>query len=309
MKVWHKIPLRLQARTRIHLGYRDLGFVSMTRRYIPSRTFTGAVAANLTLFLWPENELNPSKFRQVENFVNKHLTFSYFYISYEREMYRPFLEEKHVHYGNLYKGAFDGHFLSSDVSSAIDYSKQSIRENTLHEMEYIIPRTEDDHVYFEGFLFVKEGDIKELELVVPDNDVIVSRESESASLTEVMNIMQLGGESRYGFGRVKVIDDLTVKDDAEFFEGFEWVQGEDLRFRTSLSSTEFFLPCHLCFNDKIDFNGEVEPFLGRRFSQQHGGFGQITSRAYPCLVPGTKLYVTEQAFFQVGEYGIWEIIR
>ncbi len=178
---WYEITLKpLQP---LHIGSGNYGVVNPTRIFIPGWTIWGALTAAFGIKNgWDKNELkNEQKelFEQVSNFyplINGNILFP----NYKKGEFclGEYTEKKFRH-------------LATDTftSTAINALDQSANKNSLHEIEYLLPKTKES----------KPKDILWKGILNIDNeDNYYNLKSFISAGTE----LSIGGERSKGFGKV-----------------------------------------------------------------------------------------------------------
>jgi hypothetical protein len=175
----------------LHIGLSPAGFLNRTRLYIPARTMWGALTAVLARRnasgAWPD-------YQGIGDALKEQARFSYLYpaeqVGGEWHPWLPRYEEKGLCWQRqnseekLSDRSFRQRLLSTHPGTAIDPASDTAAEGTLRETEYIMPRWRhtDAPLAFVGYLFLRDG-------------------KDPYGLKAVEEIW-VGGESRYGFGRL-----------------------------------------------------------------------------------------------------------
>lgn len=268
----------------------QIGNLMQTRHYAPGRMFWGAVTANLTRWLGGTN------YRETGKWVQDHLCFGYFFPAEDpaNPLY-PVQGQGGTVYGKdaLLDTDFERGFLNSLASTAIAAEANAAQEGSLHEVEFITPSLGlDQPVYLVGHLFVHQGE----EIAVKEDDV----EVQGISLfTQVMTSLQIGGELRYGFGRLALYQDQCRRVNNLF--GYDLNQQEGQYWVTVPAQRS--LLAHTMTNG-LRLNGPIEPLVSREWVQEHGRPGRQVTLLGLYYAPGSVV-ATETTLF-IGRYGIWE---
>ena len=275
----YQVVLRLLAP--MHIGRAKIGNVQRTRPYVTGRVLWGALTERLT-----RDELqgkgpatDSSQYRAMGDRVHQQLAFTYFY---------PTTDENGKVKPWPWKDGFRPRFLSTYASTALAYPHQGADEGTLHEVEFISPRTLDtgEQVYLVGYVFEREG--------APDWRAALRR-------------LQLGGERGYGWGRVEPVRISKLKGELSLFDGMYTVHSDAWPPVLTAQSEKARLLAHALaasLEDEDTIRGDVEPLVGRETHPTDGRFGVWVSEARICYAPGSK--VPEGLSFEIGPYGIWE---
>lgn len=281
---WHAHRVVLRLCSPMHIGYAKIGNIQRTRPYVTGRVLWGALSQRLTRD--KKQDKGPAAdsklYKGMSTRVHDQLAFTYFYPTTNAD-------------GTVnlwpWDNGFRPRFLSTYASTALSYPHQSADEGTLHEVEFISPRTLDsgERVYLAGYVFAQEG--------APDWQPALRR-------------LQLGGERGYGWGRVEPVRDPDPWNEKPLFGG-QYTFELDV-WPTVLTAGEnahllaHALAAELEGRKPIqDAQGEIEPLVGRETAPD-GRFGVEVSEARICYAPGSK--VVEGSRFRVGPYGVWEAV-
>jgi hypothetical protein len=269
---WHAYRLVYRLESPLHVGWRKIGNLMQTRPYVAGRCWWGAVTSHLTQWLGVYD------YQAVGEFVRENLIFGYFFPA--EDTVRPLFPRwvsGDIRYGDelLPADEFERRFLSSLASTAIDYQHNTAAEGQLHEVEFVVPRTEKGDVFIIGHLLVREGD----RIRSANSEVHVD---ELPLLTQVLAQVRIGGERRSGFGRLQLITDQIVQCNDIFGHALE-LDGERPVLRVNVANP---LPAHFLV-DGLDAEGEIEPLLGREWDEDTGP-GRRLSIAMICWTPGSR---------------------
>lgn len=262
----------------LHVGWRKLGNLQQTRPYVTGKIMWGALTARLTRDL-PESG---GDYRQMGDRVNDELAFSYFYpaVREQIDVLWPWGKDS---------DEFNWRYINSYASTALDYTRNAAEEGSLHETEFISPRTRDGKsVYLIGYIFARN-----------DSDL---------PWRNVLSKLQLGGERGYGWGRVKPAREPEPLAGRSLFDGMYTVDPNGWPLVLIAGKTARLSAHGLAAEFKgrkpiQGVQGEVEPLVGRETCSA-GRFGIEASEARICYAPGSA--VTAGARMQIGPDGIWE---
>ncbi|AZR72034.1 hypothetical protein BBF96_00595 [Anoxybacter fermentans] len=326
MAKWRAVEIILEARSPIHIGERRMGVVNLTRRYIPGKNFWGAFTAIIAREMM--DNYNPEFYLTVGKEVKENMRFSYFY-PYdlkEKKVFIPIYLRDGLEYlvfsdvdktGYLISEyEFDGKYVESYASAALDYSSGTAQDHYLHELEYLKPG-----LGFKGYIFYKDK-MKIIDTKTIDID---------AKIDEWINKLEnvgVGGGSTRGFGRMMVIDTKSVEGKIDIFGDLTKINlkiGQTVLRKWQVNLKDD-LPIDLVNNEtntvnnetnknkaakKLDialmplvikssdnnkknieltalrnFNGDIEPVVGRNWSKTSGA-GQKFSKADITISPGS----------------------
>lgn len=134
----------------IHIGYRKYGNVMETRHYVPARVLLGALTARLTHRTFG-NTKDWKHYRLVGELLNRVFTCSYFF---------PTTNPDGIINQFPWDEQFPAYeFIGSYVSTALNAQTSAAQEGTLHEVEFITPRTlhSSKQVYLSGYCFMNDS--------------------------------------------------------------------------------------------------------------------------------------------------------
>jgi len=180
---WTHYRLTFRLLSPLHVGYRRAGNLMQTRPYVPGRLLWAALTARLTRDAGHGGDAEA--YQRIGRKVQQAFRFGYLW---------PALGEKDnpkAHPNTLYfpwaHDDFDYLLLGSVMSTALDPHQTTAHEGSLHEVEYLAPRSRDDRpVFLLGDLWVNNGAPK--------------------GWKDALHHIQLGGERGYGWGRVALVD-------------------------------------------------------------------------------------------------------
>ena len=263
----YKIVFRLLSP--MHIGLRKMANINYTRYYVPAKTIWGA----LTNAIVKKNGIG--NFQEVGEELKKSLRFTYFFFeNHNGKLRLPKYEKDGMHFGDMTKADFEREFLDSYAATAIDPEHFSAEEESLHEIEIICPVSETSGapLFLVGYVFEKKT-------------------SNLYDWQNAIKSLQIGGERKYGFGKVKGEDVLQLTDNNIFddHDGYEIEinsQGPIVKINNDCG-----IPGHLKIPEKTDglkFIGETEMLVSRE-TKNAEGFGKIISNAISCYSPGTTI--------------------
>ncbi len=262
---WKAYSFRAPLLSPLHAGWRTVGNLKQTRRYVPGRSIWGALAGRLARDRFRED------YAAGRAWVGQYLRYSYWYVS-DRE-------------GGLglmpWADGFDWLHMGSHAGTALRDGRAKL-DGSLHEVEYLASKTrEGNQVWLHGVFFLDDAG--------------------GVSAGQLWERFQTGGERTYGWGRVgaAVVEECP----GTFLWGgsWEWVVGaEGVRVR-SVGGAAAAAVAHVAAEGLGGtVKGGLETVVGRVTSES-GGFGRDFSVAEVCWSPGSRL----GGEFEVGEFGIW----
>lgn len=265
----YKVTLRLL--TPLHVGAGQVGNVQRTRPYLTGKTLWGALTARLTRD-FPDLG---GDYGVVGRQANDGLAFTYFYPTVESEA------EIKWPWGKT-SDEFAWRYLNTYASTALDYSHNSAEDGSLHEVEFIAPKTRDGaQVYLAGYIFERAGCTLKWRDVLPR--------------------LQLGGERTYGWGRVAEMPvELAV---GTIFGQWDVVLDSDRPGLRAVNPAS--LLAHTLAHGPHalnNVNGAIEPLVGRETRHAHE-HGKELAHAQVCWAPGAC--VAADTRVSITDNGLW----
>lgn len=266
-QMWKAHQIVLELLSPLHVGHRRIGNLASTRRYVPGRAIWGALTTRIT------RDAGGQDYAEVGRRIHEELAWTYFFISAT-----PGKVPLWPWGGNRHE--FEWLYLSSFASTALE-DGHSADEGALHEVEYIAPRTcFGDQVYLTGYLF--------------------EREESTLNWRGALNRLQIGGERSYGWGRVRPFT-VTPLEGPCF--GIYPAHTNPERPVIEVPSHSA-LGAHTLASDADNYQGAIEPLVGRETNTESGAFGAKPSLAFVCWIPGTR--IVQASKYRIGHQGIWE---
>jgi hypothetical protein len=258
----------------LHIGWRKSGNLQQTRPYVTGRALWGALTARLT------REAGKANYEEVGKWVDERLAFTYFYPSDCPDGIRlwPWQEA-----WDEFAWTYLGSYVSTSLADG-----HAAEEGSLHETEFIAPRTRDGkQVYLLGYVFQRE-DWSELAL----------------DLEGALNKLQIGGERGYGWGRLVLCKEDTHRSEiVRCFQMFDFDKNANAdRPILKATSDSAKLLAHTSVNGE-NAVAEIEPLLGR-LTDAHGRFGQEHSKVEICWKPEKAVVKGDK--FSILPKGIWK---
>ncbi|MFQ5793574.1 MAG: hypothetical protein ACE5JP_00810 [Candidatus Bipolaricaulia bacterium] len=281
---WTAYRVVLRLRSPLHIGHLKVGNLQRTRHYVPGKTLWGALTARLTR---EQGRTDYTGKGSVGEQVHNELAFSYFYpaIDIDKPLYPNYTDEG-LCYGpdEITSDEFEWRLLNSYAATALAAQRASAEEGSLHETEFISPylRSENNEepkpVYLVGYVF----------------------EGEDCSLDwkKALDRLQLGGERKYGWGRVCPTGQPTP---ANKLFGYELDELSGERPVVTVQKNAPLL-AHTNAND-VKASGQIEPLIGRE-TKRGSEFGrQLSEEPQICWIPGS--HVHEQTRLTIRWDGLW----
>jgi len=217
-------------------------------------------------------------YEEIGNKVAENLRFSYFYPTTKPDKKEP---DKIDIFPWENIDDFSWKYLNSSQNTALN--QKTAEEGSLHETENISHKTRNgDSVYLLGYVFEKEGsDLK---------------------WRESLKKVQLGGERGYGWGKVEIAEISKLHE--ECFNGYTVNLSNEHPIINVLNENKYILAHALANN--LNFNGLIEPFVGRETSKNKY-FGGVYSNAEICWMPGSIVNKNEK--FEILPTGLWKSLH
>jgi hypothetical protein len=231
---------------------------------------------------------------RIGNDVAQRVVFTYaFPLDGDTVLY-PVYQPGSIAYGSIRmsREEFEWRFVGSYASTALNYPEGSALEGSLHEVEHLNPwlRSRNDspsvQLMLQGYVFVNETCLDEW----------------WSSAKDALAEHRLGGEGRYGFGRVRGMVDEVAPDELLFGQYVYDLRAHRPRVHVPQGSPVL---AHTLIGDGWTADsGEVEPLVGRNWNDQLGGAGRgLVTLAAACLAPGSTL--KDPHWVEIGADGVW----
>lgn len=291
--IWKAYRLVYQAKSPIHIGWHTLGYIKLTRHYIPGRAMWGAMTANMTRTYGEKGTADYKKFGAI---FQKDILASYFYPAIDPETpLLPRYTDRGIEYGDsgpdcCPRVEFEKRFIGSFGQTAVLPQSNTAEDETLHESEYMVPTINKDGVckpvFFIGYLFIKESAIYQ------DGKKIDWRRTDMAIKPAIREVF-VGGDMKYGWGRLALVSDKLVKGEVKKIFGYNFSDKTDHPGITIPPGSP--LPAHLKIDhaSTLAVKGDMEPLVGRNLGtvekdgEKQTGAGKQISEAELCWMPGS----------------------
>ena len=304
---WKCYELKYEAKSPLHIGYgSQLGIVNRTRYYIPGKTMWGAVTAVLSRRIM--QSYDKGIYKEIGEFVAKHLIFSYFYPVKGADIFYPNYTKAGLKFVNEMEGKtvmskeeFEHEFIISYVSTAIERGKGTAEEASLHEIELISP------VKLTGYLFTdlqKDQSYADTNVIEMGEDKIrLKIDGEEIEIFDVIKDIQIGGERIYGFGKLKLIDN-EIEQKEKLFDKYQ-LDLSTKKAGVKKTEGQIIALSHVLIDDKLlnSIKGDMEPLVVREWGSR--GAGKKVNYHGIALVPGTRFETDSQIV--IDEFGLWKL--
>ncbi len=268
---WQMYKVTYELHGPLHIGYHKVGNVQRTRYYIPAHILWAAVTAVLTRCGFQTEGTPQGDYAKIGNWVGGHCAFSYWFIEENGKQLQPRYTEDGLRYDSMSVAAFERRYLNAHATTALDPLTLSAEDGSLHEVEYIAPYRQDGtRTRICGHVFLDE-----------DAKKVLGKEEEWSKWLKYLHI---GGERRYGFGRIHFLD---IQQEEPSPENYRIDNARPL-VRVERSNP---LLAHTLANG-LTGRGNIEPLVSR-MTKTSDTFGRSLTGAAICWVPGTVLESTE----------------
>ena len=222
-ETWRRVRLVFRVCSPLHVGWRRVQNLMMTRPYLPGRNLWAALVEQLTLRY---TDAGDADYKKAQEFVSDNFRFSHFWTAVPKSpdvcdatairepddllvVLPPDLSDK----GNELSCYFDYLFLDGRAMTALKGTTAA--EGTLHEVEFIRPWTRpirlkcagrpSQPVFLVGDMWCKED--ANNRCVWVERCRIKAFWNHIGSTVEIVGCLrelQVGGERTYGFGRLQL---------------------------------------------------------------------------------------------------------
>ena len=212
---WKAYRVVFKLKSPMHIGCGKVGNVQCTRPYVTGRVFWGALTMRLTRDATSGSATDSSQYKAFGDKVDSQLAFTYFYPAIAKSKENPLEQEQdnqqdyQIFFPWENESQFRRCFLSSYASTALVYPQQAADEGLLHEVEFLSPQTLDTgkRVYLIGYVFEKEDC--------------------TLNWRDACKCLQMGGERGYGWGMVKLVNELNKPVESRDLFGEQAVFNDD----------------------------------------------------------------------------------
>jgi len=301
---WHLYSLTFRLKSPLHIGFHKVMHLFRTRAYVPAKPFWGALTAKLT------RSLKSSNYREVGEFLKNAMRFGYLYLFDGNVVFIPKYTDEGLKFSNLPQIEFEKRFISSQASTSIEPYSFTAEEGTLHEVEFISPYEIQEEkpkpVFLKGLLWVSKRSEEKLVVQINEDNFSITDGKTEVMFSDLADTLQIGGERKYGFGQLKLVEFKKVNDYDLDHLGFKgrWRESKD-EIRLELKKSDFIWS-HAKYNSDLKIKGSLEPVVGRNWSDNSAG-RELRSHGL-CWVPGSIL-IEDQTFKITEDFGLWEAIK
>ncbi len=311
---WIAYEVAFQLLAPLHIGWRKVGNLMQTRPYVTAKNIWGALTARLARDRaeGQGRKANPQDYRRVGEEVGESLAFTYLFPALAPDpleaLYPVQAGDGPVFgRGRLSVELFDYLLLDTCSSTALDDKRYAAEEGSLHEVEMIRPRTRPLDGTSLGGQYGADADALGASTYLVG--YVLVRDGGPRGWLDAWERLQIGGERRYGWGRVSLARCVLTTSERLFglFHLVEPIVDRPIL----LAGAEGPALAHTLaaeFDDArplASVAGTVEPLVGRETRlDEKPGFGAIPSQPRICWTPGAT--IPRGARIAIGHYGIWE---
>ncbi len=195
-KTWYE--LKVKPIQPLHIGAGQYGVLSPSMTFIPGKTMWGALTAALGNYLGKtEEEMRKDSCMTIFEVISN------FYPVINGEPCFPKYKKGELHLGEYSEKEFRYLFTDTFVSTSITAEQQSAKEDSLHEIEHILPSSKDEsnnshlELHWKGILSI-------------DLDEEMSNKNgfklKLGDFLKKEREIVIGGERKYGFGLAKILE-------------------------------------------------------------------------------------------------------
>ncbi len=285
---WQLYQVVYELHSPLHIGYHKIGNLQRTRYYIPARNLWAAVTERLTRCGFAEKvlQMRPDDYRAVGDWVREHCAFGYWFVYEGNTPLCPNYERGDLRYGTLSVAEFERRYLSTHVTTALDAATTSAETGSLHEVEFIAPYDRNGgRTRLGGWVLVDDTDKRAQQVLGGD----------PAKWGSWLGELQVGGERRYGFGRLRLENCNSTASPGWQLDGqrprLQVTSGKPLQAHT--------------LTQGVDARGQIEVLVWRETTRSDRFGGDLTG-SYVCWAPGSVLEA--ERWFEIQQSGIWQAV-
>lgn len=267
--IWFKLIFKQNQP--IHIGSAEWGVINETEIFIPGWTMWGALTNQF---------LKTIGFRKIESakkFFEKITNFYPAIGNATSEPLFPRYNKGDFCLGEYLEEEFKFEFVDTFVSTVIEPLLRSAKDGSLHEFEYILPKSKLDldnrskQVYWVGLIGFENEAIKEINSLIKNSnnnqnlEVNANKEDEEHDvldlLKQIFSKIYIGGDTKYGFGEMELLDPIIEVTEEKLSE---WnITGNG----TASIKSNFPLRQFFKFSNEIKFEGELKLLSEFDFTQ------------------------------------------
>ncbi|WP_051654774.1 RAMP superfamily CRISPR-associated protein [Persephonella sp. IF05-L8] len=244
---WYKLIFK--QKQPIHVGSAKWGVVNETDIFIPGSTMWGALTN--TYLQAKKDEIKKIDEKEYENNLKKigeyFVKISNFFPSFDgKDVLQPTYRKGEFGYlipdkkEFLPEDKFRFYFVDTLVQTAIEPITRHAKDESLHEIDYILPKPKQnleyfkDNLYWVGIIYIDDNKLENF-------------------LKGVKNIF-IGADVRYGYGELELIECSSLEDnDKDNNKSFWWIDNTDKIKIKANEPSPYFIET----KNKLELEGEV----------------------------------------------------
>lgn len=286
---WRGFRWSFRLESPLHIGFRNIANLQRTRPYVPARNLWAAATARIAQWF------GTSAYTEVGEDVSAHLRFSYLYPQVDDLVLLPSLDREHE---NL--------LLDSLSSTALDPGSTAAEGGSLHEIEVVVPRTRQapsHQVALLGLFWARDGAGRAVEIATAEPGgmpLLCGDGGEAVSARELFSWLQIGGERRYGLGRIRLLELVPLGSHSlpRPFDG-AWDGSDSAGPKVNIPERGRIWAHAVVGSAAVA--GDLEALVGRAWSEWGAG-RQLTGGSL-CWSPGSVCQKPQA--FRVSAQGVW----
>ncbi len=315
---WKCLELRYRALSPVHIGRPKLGMIQPTRAHIPGRALWGAATATLARYLISRDGRNAdinAIYQAAGSAVAENCLFTCFFPSViepdgtETVYLPPPAVEQPGASGDVPEATgvvseridsrpnAERDLIHSTAATAIAPATATAEDESLHETEFISARRKTDgrSVFFLGYLLLK--------------DFPLADESFDAKrLAIIWRELAVGGERKYGFGRLKLYAEPKSFAEGSRLWGSAGITVNGLDNERPAIHVVPWTPAPAYVKDKTGHGiGDIEPMVSRAWGgdkDPRSGAGQKLEFLNIAYAPGCTAERERRLVFGAGDRGV-----
>lgn len=280
---WYKLIFK--QRSPMHIGKYRYGVISETELIIPGHTMWGALVN-----YYGTKSGGTSEMYDKEKGNLKNLTC--FYPSFDpkgNDVFFPTYKSADLHYGDFTEEWFRNKITDTFISTSVEPVINAAKDSTLHEIETILPKDKYDkkQIFWVGLVG----------LILDDNNSNEFIQDEAFSYFEHYPEIIVGGDGRYGLGRLQLED--YCKSSTE--ELTEWQIDIDGRFINNRKAIKNYITVQ----DISLIEGEYKTVFQYNYGDSSNNPQLAPNKYYLCYLPGSEVKINNESVFHL-EKGIFK---
>jgi len=298
---WEVWQWTFELESAAHVGFHKVMHLYRTRPYVPGRNLWAALVARVTQLTGTRD------YARIGDQIHQSMRFRYLYVCEGDRILVPCLCTDGWNYGNIPRWVFERRYVNAITSTAIDASSLTAEDESLHQLEVLSPWWEESgqqkKTMVTGIFWVRaEGEAGSGGgVIIDDQRLWIVVGSSKWPLDEVANGLQVGGERRYGLGKLRLKGTIV-----KLPEGLGPFEGRAKNEEGNVPQVEMeagnFIWAHAEAAGS-NCEGDIEAVVGRDWDADKGAGRRLRPGALYWL-PGSVL--KGPATFDVDPMGFWK---